>query len=69
MGPGLTESDTAVGARITSGELFRRLPKERAIACAEVCADLVRTLLYLASPASDFVTGQTIVVDGGGVMH
>ncbi len=27
--------------------------------------DIVGTALYLASPASDFVTGQTIVVDGG----
>ncbi len=30
--------------------------------------DLVGTVLYLASPASDFVTGQTIVVDGGAIM-
>lgn len=27
--------------------------------------DIVGTALYLASKASDFVTGQTIVVDGG----
>jgi NAD(P)-dependent dehydrogenase (short-subunit alcohol dehydrogenase family) len=27
--------------------------------------DIVGTALYLASSASDFVTGQTIVVDGG----
>lgn len=27
--------------------------------------DVIGTALYLASSASDFVTGQTIVVDGG----
>ena len=29
--------------------------------------DLVGTILYLASDASKFVTGQTIMVDGGTV--
>jgi NAD(P)-dependent dehydrogenase (short-subunit alcohol dehydrogenase family) len=27
--------------------------------------DIVGTVLYLASSAADFVTGQTIIVDGG----
>jgi NAD(P)-dependent dehydrogenase (short-subunit alcohol dehydrogenase family) len=32
-------------------------------------ADLIGTLVFLCSPDSDFITGQTIVVDGGSVMH
>ncbi len=31
--------------------------------------DLLGTLVFLASADSDFITGQTIVVDGGSVMH
>ena len=30
--------------------------------------DLAGTVLYLASDASKFVTGQTVMVDGGSVM-
>jgi NAD(P)-dependent dehydrogenase (short-subunit alcohol dehydrogenase family) len=42
--------------------------KSRAIQRAQVPDDLTGALLFLASPASDFVTGQTIAVDGGSVM-
>ncbi len=36
---------------------------------AEYPEDLVGTAIYLASPDSDFMTGQAIVVDGGSVLH
>jgi len=31
--------------------------------------DVVGLCIFLASPESDFITGQTIVVDGGSVLH
>ena len=34
-----------------------------------VPTDLVGTLVFLASDDSDFITGQTIAVDGGAVVH
>jgi NAD(P)-dependent dehydrogenase (short-subunit alcohol dehydrogenase family) len=40
----------------------------RAIKRAEEPEDLVGVCLFLASSDSDFMTGQTVVVDGGNVM-
>jgi NAD(P)-dependent dehydrogenase (short-subunit alcohol dehydrogenase family) len=31
--------------------------------------DLIGTLIYLSSTDSDFVTGQTLVVDGGSILY
>jgi len=31
--------------------------------------DLVGTVIFLSSPDSDFMTGQTLLVDGGSAMH
>jgi NAD(P)-dependent dehydrogenase (short-subunit alcohol dehydrogenase family) len=36
---------------------------------AEVPEDLVGTFVFLASDDSDFITGQTLLVDGGGSVH
>jgi NAD(P)-dependent dehydrogenase (short-subunit alcohol dehydrogenase family) len=43
--------------------------KERSIKRIQTPEDLLGTLIFLASPDSDFVTGQTIVVDGGSVLY
>lgn len=43
--------------------------KARSIQRLEAPEDLIGATIYLASPDSDFVTGQTIVVDGGSVLH
>jgi NAD(P)-dependent dehydrogenase (short-subunit alcohol dehydrogenase family) len=67
IAPGSTMSDTVLAAR--GQQAAARWDPKRIIERAEVPADLVGTLLYLASPASDFVTGQTVVVDGGTYLH
>jgi NAD(P)-dependent dehydrogenase (short-subunit alcohol dehydrogenase family) len=43
--------------------------KERSIKRLQTPADLMGTLVFLCSSDSDFMTGQTIVVDGGSIFH
>jgi len=66
--PGLTLSDTQV-ASSQAGYLNEAYNQGRALKRAQYPEDLVGTLLYLVSDASDFVTGQSFNVDGGKVMH
>ena len=42
---------------------------DRALRRVQKPEDLVGAILFFASPDSDFVTGQTLVVDGGSAMH
>jgi 3-oxoacyl-[acyl-carrier protein] reductase len=42
---------------------------DRALQRLQVPADLVGAVLFFASTDSDFITGQTLVVDGGSTMH
>jgi NAD(P)-dependent dehydrogenase (short-subunit alcohol dehydrogenase family) len=68
IAPGLTMSEGMVAnATLMDGEEANRLT--RALQREEVPADLVGTLLFLASDDSAFITGQTIVVDGGSMMR
>ena len=49
---------------------FRGLQvQNRALKRVQLPADLVGAVLFLASPLSDFMTGQTLSVDGGAVMR
>jgi 3-oxoacyl-[acyl-carrier protein] reductase len=43
--------------------------KDRAIARLQVPADLAGAVSFFLSPDSDFITGQTLIVDGGAMMH
>ena len=66
--PGLTLSDTQL-ASSQAGYLNDDYNRLRALQRAQYPQDLVGTVLYLLSDASDFVTGQSFNVDGGKVMH
>jgi 3-oxoacyl-[acyl-carrier protein] reductase len=50
-------------------ETRQQAANRQAIKRIEVPEDLVGTAVFLSSSASDFITGQTIVVDGGFVMR
>jgi len=66
LAPGFTISDSVVA--YNPGHLkSARKPAiaRRALKRDEVPEDLVGTVIYLASADSDFVTGQTLAVDGG----
>ncbi len=68
IAPGLTMSEKLVGEKQWL-DMKDANAQTRAIKRDEVPEDLIGTLVYLSSSDSDFVTGQTIVVDGGSAMH
>ena len=43
--------------------------KARSIKRLQTPEDLLGVLVYLASSDSDFVTGQTLLIDGGNVLY
>jgi 3-oxoacyl-[acyl-carrier protein] reductase len=65
--PGMTQSETQVQS--SSGNYLASRVAGRAIERVQYPEDLVGAVMFLASPASDFMTGQTINVDGGKAMH
>jgi NAD(P)-dependent dehydrogenase (short-subunit alcohol dehydrogenase family) len=67
VAPGLTMTETVRGK--TAPELIEMRRKQRPIRRDQMAEDIVGAVLFLASAAADFITGQTINVDGGTVKY
>ena len=67
IAPGLTLSlEEMTEQRL---QMSNQRAQARAIKRSQVPEDLVGTAVFLCSSESDFMTGQTLVVDGGAQMH
>jgi len=67
MTPGSTMSEESVSEDVRKRR--EGSMDKRAFRRVETPADIVGTALFLASSDSDFITGQLLVVEGGGIMH
>jgi NAD(P)-dependent dehydrogenase (short-subunit alcohol dehydrogenase family) len=67
LAPGLTLSDSILANKEHLGFARDRVVASRAIQRDGHPQDLLGALIFLCSPDSDFVTGQTIAVDGGSI--
>jgi NAD(P)-dependent dehydrogenase (short-subunit alcohol dehydrogenase family) len=68
IAPGLTMTEPIRAKGEFAGSAYEASIASRAVPREQVAMDLVGTMMFLASAQSDFISGQTIVVDGGGVM-
>ena len=69
VAPGFTMSDGVKEHPEVIEKLRDVSVSSRTIQRDQVPADVVGAVVYLAGPHSDFVTGQTIVIDGGQYFH
>jgi NAD(P)-dependent dehydrogenase (short-subunit alcohol dehydrogenase family) len=69
VAPGFTLSDGVLENRELAEGVRSPSTRTRVLARDMLPADIVGTVAYFAGPDSGFVTGQTIVVDGGAYFH
>ncbi|GIG92005.1 SDR family NAD(P)-dependent oxidoreductase [Plantactinospora endophytica] len=69
VAPGFTVSDGILDGGADLAELRRAAPGKRVLAREQRPRDVVGAVRFLAGPMSSFVTGQTVVVDGGAFFH
>ena len=67
LSPGLVMSETLVESGTHDEALQARVVGSRAFKRDQFPPDLLGALVFLSSSESDFITGQTIAVDGGSV--
>jgi 3-oxoacyl-[acyl-carrier protein] reductase len=68
IAPGLTLSEGVT----ENPENLERVPQTVATRCfkrPQTVEDLVGAVVFFSSAESDFITGQTLLVDGGSVLH
>jgi len=70
IAPGFTLSSGVIDAANQSSEAQKeRARAARAVKRDQMPEDLIGATCFLASDEAGFITGQTLVVDGGAVMH
>jgi NAD(P)-dependent dehydrogenase (short-subunit alcohol dehydrogenase family) len=68
IAPGYTQTDYLSENPQDPPEVTKAIIATRCIKRSETPEDLLGTIVFLASDDTDFVTGQTVVVDGGSAM-
>ncbi|HEY4339932.1 MAG TPA: 3-oxoacyl-ACP reductase family protein [Steroidobacteraceae bacterium] len=68
IAPGLTMTEPLREKGQFAGPAYESNINSRSIKREQIASDLAGALLFLASSQSDFITGQTLVVDGGNFM-
>lgn len=69
VAPGFTVSDGVLGNQAAMDGMRSTAASKRALGREETPADVVGAVRFLCGPAAGFVTGQTLVVDGGAYLH
>lgn len=69
IAPGFTLSDGVLANRHEFEDHVRSAPTTRSLQRDQTPQDLVGAARFLCGPAAAFVTGQTLVVDGGSAFH
>ena len=69
VAPGFTMSDGVQANPVVVEKLRDASVAARTIQRDQVPADVVGAVVFLCTPAADFITGQTMVIDGGQYFH
>ena len=64
VAPGLTKTSAAMSVN-TSEDIWKMYETETALKRAGVPGDLLGAVMFFASVESDYITGQTLIVNGG----